>query len=61
MIKGSEIRRADHYIERIFVDHWTPRAISGCIGDLPEQLQARETPSDRKPMLQSLCEGPFSP
>ena len=48
-------------VERIFVDHWSPRAMSGCIGDLPEQLQARETPSDRRPMLQSLCEVPFSP
>ena len=28
--------------------------------DLPEQLQARETPSDRRPLSQSVCEGPFS-
>jgi nitroreductase len=28
--------------------------------ELPEQLQARETPSDRRPLAQSICEGPFS-
>lgn len=28
--------------------------------DLPEQLQARETPNDRRPLAQSVCEGPFS-
>lgn len=27
---------------------------------LPEQLQARETPNDRRPLTQSICEGPFS-
>ncbi|MBL0224876.1 MAG: nitroreductase family protein [Geobacteraceae bacterium] len=28
--------------------------------DLPEQLQAREAPNDRRPLAQSICEGPFS-
>ena len=28
--------------------------------ELPEQLQARETPNDRRPLTQSVCEGPFS-
>lgn len=28
--------------------------------DLPEALQARETPSGRRPLPQSICEGPFS-
>jgi nitroreductase len=32
----------------------------GRVEDLPEQLQARETPSERKPLEQSICEGPFS-
>ena len=32
----------------------------GRIEELPEQLQARETPSDRRPLAQSVCEGPFS-
>jgi nitroreductase len=32
----------------------------GRIEDLPEQLQARETPSERRPLTQSVCEGPFS-
>ena len=32
----------------------------GSIEDLPEPLQARETPSDRRPLTQSICEGPFS-
>lgn len=27
---------------------------------LPEQLQAREAPNDRRPLAQSICEGPFS-
>lgn len=29
MIKGSEIRRADHPVDHIFVDRWSPRAMSG--------------------------------
>jgi len=28
--------------------------------ELTEQLQARETPNDRRPLAQSVCEGPFS-
>ena len=29
MIKGSEIRRADHPIDNLFIDRWSPRAMSG--------------------------------
>lgn len=29
MIKGSEVRRAQHRIDRLFVDRWSPRAMSG--------------------------------
>jgi len=29
MIKGSEIRKADHPIERLLLDRWSPRAMSG--------------------------------
>src|SRR5512138_1555466 len=29
MIRGSERRQADHPVERIFVDRWSPRAMSG--------------------------------
>jgi nitroreductase len=29
MIKGSEIRRADHPIETLLLDRWSPRAMSG--------------------------------
>src|SRR6266576_1791357 len=29
MIKGSEIRKADHEIEPILLDRWSPRAMSG--------------------------------
>jgi nitroreductase len=32
----------------------------GRIEDLPEQLQALETPNERRPLTQSVCEGPFS-
>jgi nitroreductase len=32
----------------------------GSIEDLPEQLRLRETPSDRRPLAASVCEGPFS-
>ena len=28
-IKGSEKRTADHPVEKIFVDRWSPRAMSG--------------------------------
>ena len=29
MIKGSEIRKADHPIEPLLMDRWSPRAMSG--------------------------------
>ncbi len=29
MIKGSEKRRADHSIDKLFLDRWSPRAMSG--------------------------------
>jgi nitroreductase len=29
MIKGSEIRKADHQIEPLLIDRWSPRAMSG--------------------------------
>jgi nitroreductase len=32
----------------------------GKVAELPELLQARETPNDRRPLSQSICEGPFS-
>ena len=35
MIKGSEARHADHPIDRIFLDRWSPRAMSG--GDIPRE------------------------
>jgi nitroreductase len=29
MIKGSEVRKADHPIDTLFIDRWSPRAMSG--------------------------------
>ena len=29
IVKGSEVRRADHSIDDLFVDRWSPRAMSG--------------------------------
>jgi nitroreductase len=29
MIKGSEIRKADYPIDKVFLDRWSPRAMSG--------------------------------
>jgi len=29
MTKGSEVRRADHPIDKLFLDRWSPRAMSG--------------------------------
>ncbi|MSN26378.1 MAG: nitroreductase [Geobacter sp.] len=29
MIKGSEIRHAEHLVDHLFVDRWSPRAMSG--------------------------------
>ena len=29
MIKGSEIRKADHEIEALLLDRWSPRTMSG--------------------------------
>jgi nitroreductase len=35
MIKGSEIRKADHPIEALLLDRWSPRAMSG--EEIPEE------------------------
>jgi nitroreductase len=32
----------------------------GELGDLPEKFRPRELPSDRRPLAQTICEGPFS-
>jgi nitroreductase len=29
MIKGSEVRKADHAVDKLFLDRWSPRAMSG--------------------------------
>jgi nitroreductase len=29
MIEGSEVRKADHPIDKLFLDRWSPRAMSG--------------------------------
>lgn len=34
MIKGRSIRKADHPVDDIFVDHWSPRAMTG--EEIPE-------------------------
>ncbi|MBK5276239.1 MAG: nitroreductase family protein [Desulfuromonadales bacterium] len=34
--------------------------LPGLIQELPESLQARETPSERRPLAQTVCEGRFS-
>jgi nitroreductase len=34
MIKGSEVRKADHPIDKLFLDRWSPRAMSG--EEIPE-------------------------
>jgi nitroreductase len=35
MIKGSSIRKADHSVDRLFLDRWSPRAMSG--EEIPEE------------------------
>ena len=35
MIKGSEVRKADHPADKLFVDRWSPRAMSG--EEIPEE------------------------
>jgi nitroreductase len=35
MIKGSELRKADHPIDAIFLDRWSPRAMSD--GEIPDK------------------------
>jgi nitroreductase len=34
MIKGSEVRKADHPVDKLFLDRWSPRAMSG--EEIPE-------------------------
>jgi nitroreductase len=38
MINGSAVRRADHPIDTLFLDRWSPRAMSGEPIDEPELL-----------------------
>ena len=59
MINGSQRRQPEQALGRIFVERRSPRAMSG--EALTGQLQARETPSERRPLTQSICEGPCSP
>src|SRR5437868_7195033 len=35
MIKGSERREADHPVDKLFLDRWSPRAMSG--EEIPEE------------------------
>lgn len=35
MIKGSSIRKADHPVDSLFLDRWSPRAMSG--DEIPEE------------------------
>ena len=35
MMKGSEKRRADHPVDNLFIDRWSPRAMSG--EEIPEE------------------------
>jgi hypothetical protein len=29
LLKGSEVRRADYPIDKLFIDRWSPRAMTG--------------------------------
>jgi nitroreductase len=43
MVKGSEVRKADHPIDPLFLDRWSPRAMSGAAipqADLMTLLEA---------------------
>ena len=40
MIQGSEVRKADHQIEPLLLDRWSPRAMSG------EEISREELQSD---------------
>lgn len=42
MIKGSEVRKAEFPIERLLLDRWSPRAMSG-----EEIVEANEGVSSR--------------
>lgn len=35
MVKGSDVRRADYPIDKLFLDRWSPRAMSG--EDIPDK------------------------
>lgn len=38
MIKGSEVRRADHPIDKLFLERWSPRAMTGAAMPYEELL-----------------------
>jgi nitroreductase len=42
MIQGGTVRRADHAIDSIFLDRWSPRAMSGEPLSLEELLSLFE-------------------
>lgn len=54
--KAEDHRAAEHPINPLFIRRWSPRAMSG----EPEKIRAKEVPSGRRPLRDSICEGTFS-
>jgi nitroreductase len=62
-MEGFDYERAR--TELIIPDGYSVEAMAaiglpGKIGELPEQLQVREKPNERRPLMLSICEGSFS-
>ena len=49
MIKGSEVRKADHEIEPFLLDRWSPRAMSG--EEISEEKLVPVVPQKQLPLL----------
>jgi len=62
-IQGFDYERARRVLrvpEEYAIEAMAVLGKPGSLDDLSESLQAREQPSDRRPLAQSICEGPFS-
>lgn len=61
-MQGFDYERARQELqvpEEYQVEAMAAIGLSGPKESLPEMLQAKETPNDRRPITQSVCEGPF--
>jgi hypothetical protein len=62
-MQGFDYARAKTSLEipdEFRVEAMVAVGLPGRVDDLPEEQRPRETPSRRRPLSQTICEGPYS-